>query len=165
MPIGDQFSLECFVIICDEKMETESKNLFNQQMKMLKIVSHQNVSAAFGSLEKKSYCGYFLVVKEPRGYISEIYEKYPNTFENFHWFISVRDVKEDIGLTPKLNSKIKLLKFDEIKCEIFDVYGIKGDKIVTKTAILKKEITSDTFNFEQIKDIKLEKDLQGITLR
>ena len=132
---------------------------------MIQIISKENSSAVFGSLEKNSYCGYFIILDNPRKTISEVYERSPNAFEEFSWFIETKDELYDLGLKLKLNSNIKLLKFSASKCDIFEVYGVGGHAISNKIAYLQYINGVGKIELGHLERLQSSKDLQGITLR
>jgi hypothetical protein len=132
---------------------------------MIQIISKENISAVFGSLEKKSFCGYFIILETPRKTISEVYERSPNAFEEFSWFIETKDELYDLGFKLKLNSNIKLLKFSSSKCDIYEVYGVDGNAILNKIAYLQDINDVGKVELSNMERLQRSKDLQGITLR
>ena len=88
----------------------------------------------FGSLERKSFCGYFILLNNITNIVSQISKTVPHSFEEFSWFIQTRDEVSNIGLRLQLNTDSKIIKFSQNDGELFEVYGVGGQKIRRKIA-------------------------------
>ena len=145
--LGQRFSLDCFVFITDQDLRNSHKILLRQE-KMSKVVTQNNISAVFGSLERKSFCGYFILLNNITNIVSQISKTVPHSFEEFSWFIQTRDEVSNIGLRLQLNTDIKIIRFPQNEGEIFEVYGVGGQKIRRKIADVRT--TKDGQNLELV---------------
>ena len=162
--ISEMFDLDCFVLIVDDK-QRNTNQFFKNQHKTIQIVSKTNISSVFISLEKRSYCGYFILIDNPdsaKKTIKEISERSENNFQEFSWFIKLKQVSPDLGLKLQLNTDIKLLQFGSGKCDVYELYGLGGEAVLTKIGYLDEDGQLEISGVDKLQRIK---NLQGVTLR
>ena len=163
--IADQFGVDCLEIICDNL--GKSTNLLKNQEKMIQIVTKTNISAVFKSFESKSHCAYFINILdkgEVKKVFQEIFERAPNVFQKFPWFIMSSEFGSgapELGVKLQFDSNINLLEHSGDQFHLHELYALGDQVIFSKIGSYEEE----KLKIQNLDKLGRRRDLQGITLR